>query len=81
MISEFCVQTPRLPRARTAREGVKLAGSLVERFGYVDGQMIPAFGEITSRSLVAQAVRRVSEGEDARTVADDVASQMRDVIN
>jgi len=53
----------------------------IERFGYVDGQMIPAFGEITSRSLVAQAVRRVSEGEDARTVADDVASQMRDVIN
>lgn len=53
----------------------------IERFGYVDGQMIPAFGEITSRSLVAQAVRRVSEGEDAQTVADDVASQMRDVIN
>lgn len=53
----------------------------IERFGYVDGQMIPAFGDITSRSLVAQAVRRVSEGEDAQTVADDVASQMRDVIN
>ncbi|WP_121743625.1 ABC transporter substrate-binding protein [Natronorubrum halophilum] len=53
----------------------------IERFGYVDGQMIPAFGEITSRNLVAQAVRRVSEGEDAQTVADDVASQMRDVIN
>lgn len=53
----------------------------IERFGYVDGQMIPAFGDITSRSLVAQAVRRVSEGEDARTVADDIAGQMRDVIN
>ncbi|MFC7116568.1 ABC transporter substrate-binding protein [Natronoarchaeum sp. GCM10025703] len=53
----------------------------IERFGYVDGQMIPAFGDITSRSLIAQAVRRVSEGEDAQTVADDVASEMRDVIN
>ena len=53
----------------------------IERFGYVDGQMIPEFGEITNRSLVAQAVRRVSEGEDAQTVADDVATQMRDVIS
>ncbi|WP_137290845.1 ABC transporter substrate-binding protein [Natronorubrum halophilum] len=53
----------------------------IERFGYIDGQMSPSFGEITSRNLVAQAVRRVSEGEDAQTVADDVASQMRDVIN
>lgn len=53
----------------------------IERFGYVDGQMIPAFGEITNRNLVAQAVRRVSEGENAQSVAADVASQMRDVIN
>ncbi|MDL5363168.1 ABC transporter substrate-binding protein [Halalkalicoccus sp. NIPERK01] len=53
----------------------------IERFGYVDGQMIPVFGEITSRNLIAQAVRRVSEGEDAQSVADDVAGQMRDVVN
>jgi multiple sugar transport system substrate-binding protein len=53
----------------------------IERFGYVEGQMIPEFGEITSRDLVSQAVRRVSEGEDAQTVADDVADQMRDVVN
>ncbi|WP_312908955.1 ABC transporter substrate-binding protein [Natronosalvus caseinilyticus] len=53
----------------------------IERFGYVDGQMIPEFGDITSRTLVAKAVRRVSEGEDAQTVADEVAEEMRDVIN
>lgn len=53
----------------------------IERFGYVDGKMIPKFGEITNRSLVAQAVRRVSEGEDAQAVAEDVAGKMRDLGN
>lgn len=53
----------------------------IERFGYVDGKMIPEFGEITNRSLVAQAVRRVSEGEEAQSVAEDVAGKMRDVGN
>ncbi|SNZ12452.1 carbohydrate ABC transporter substrate-binding protein, CUT1 family [Natronoarchaeum philippinense] len=62
-------------------EDISGAFDNIERFGYVDGQMIPAFGEITNRSLVAQAVRRVSEGEDAETVATDVADQMRNVIN
>lgn len=53
----------------------------IERFGYVDSEMIPNYGEITSRTLIAKAVRRVSGGDDAQTVAEEVADEMRDVIS
>ncbi|XVH31903.1 ABC transporter substrate-binding protein [Haloferacaceae archaeon DSL9] len=61
-------------------ENVSGAFETIERFGYVDGQMFPEFGEITSRFLVAEAVVRVSEGEDPRTVADEQAEKMREAI-
>jgi multiple sugar transport system substrate-binding protein len=53
----------------------------IERFGYVDGQMFPEYSEISSRFLVAEAVQRVSDGDDPETVAEEQAEQMRDAIN
>ncbi|WP_306059802.1 ABC transporter substrate-binding protein [Natronococcus wangiae] len=62
-------------------ENISGAFETMERFGYVDGEMFPEFSEITSRFLVAEAVRRVSDGDDAQTVAEEQAEQMRDVVN
>lgn len=62
-------------------QNISGAFDTIERFGYVDGQMVPEFGQITSQLLIAEAVRRVSEGEDAQTVADEQAEKMRDVIS
>ncbi|MFC4438637.1 MULTISPECIES: ABC transporter substrate-binding protein [Natrialbaceae] len=62
-------------------ENISGAFETMERFGYVDGQMFPEFSEITSRFLVAEAVRRVSNGDDPETVAEEQAEKMRDAIN
>ncbi|WP_089309072.1 ABC transporter substrate-binding protein [Halorubrum ezzemoulense] len=52
----------------------------VQRFGFVNGQSIPAFGQIASQLIVAEAVVRVYEGEDAETVASEQAEAMRQAI-
>lgn len=52
----------------------------VQRFGFVNGQSIPAFGQIASQLLVAEAVVRVYEGDDAETVASEQAEAMRQAI-
>ncbi|MEZ3163869.1 extracellular solute-binding protein [Halorubrum sp. RMP-47] len=52
----------------------------VQRFGFVNGQSIPEFGQIASQLLVAEAVVRVYEGEDAETVASEQAEAMRQAI-
>lgn len=62
-------------------EDISGAFETMERFGYVDGEMFPEFSEITSRFLVAEAVQRVSDGDDPETVAEEQAEQMRDAIN
>lgn len=53
----------------------------IERFGIVEGNSFPEFGDIASELLVAKAVSRTIRGEDAETVASDIADQMRDVIS
>ena len=53
----------------------------IERFGYVDGQLIPEYSEITSRFLVAESIQRVIDGDDANTVVEEQAEAMRDAIN
>jgi len=52
----------------------------VQRFGFVNGRSIPEFGQIASRLLVADAVVRVYEGEDAEIVAEEQAEAMRQAI-
>lgn len=49
--------------------------------GFVDGIPIPEIGHIFSRQLVAEAVFRVTEGENPRTVAEEQAEQMRSALD
>ncbi|WP_158055599.1 ABC transporter substrate-binding protein [Halorussus halophilus] len=53
----------------------------MERFDFVGGQLLPEFGQITSRSLVSQAVNRVAvKGHDPDTVAKEQAQKMRNAL-
>jgi multiple sugar transport system substrate-binding protein len=61
-------------------ETISSALDNVQRFGFVDGQSVPAFGQIASERLVAEAVVRVYEGEDAQTVVSEQAEEMRQAI-
>lgn len=53
----------------------------IERFGYVNGKAFPEFGKITNQFLVAQAVSRVTSGEDPETVATEQAEKMRELLS
>jgi ABC-type sugar transport system, periplasmic component len=61
-------------------EQVSSALDNVQRFGFVNGQSIPEFGQIASELLVADAVVRVYEGDDAQTVVEETAESMRQAI-
>ncbi|WP_411968834.1 ABC transporter substrate-binding protein [Haloferax sp. YSSS75] len=52
----------------------------IERFGYVGGKSFPELGNITNKFLIAEAVSRVTSGEDAQTVANEQAEKMRQAI-
>jgi multiple sugar transport system substrate-binding protein len=52
----------------------------IERFGYVNGKSFPELGKITNKTLIAEAVSRVTSGEDAQTVATEQAEKMRTAI-
>ena len=52
----------------------------IERFGYVDGKAFPELGNITNKFLIAEAISRVTDGENADTVAKEQAKKMRDAI-
>jgi multiple sugar transport system substrate-binding protein len=54
----------------------------MERFDVVEGRLLPAFGQITSQSLVAEAVNRVIiEGDTPQTVATEQAEKMRTALS
>lgn len=52
-----------------------------ERFGFRDGEVFPEIGQITANFMIATAVRDVAQGENARTVAEETAEEMRSRIN
>lgn len=51
-----------------------------EVFGIVDGRPIDGIGTIKSQLLISEAVSRVIDGDDAGTVASEVADEMRNAI-
>ncbi|MFB6250837.1 MAG: ABC transporter substrate-binding protein [Halobellus sp.] len=54
----------------------------MERFDVVDGTLLPEFGQISSQSLVSEAVNRVViNGDDPETVATEQAEEMRNVLS
>ncbi|MFB6112105.1 MAG: ABC transporter substrate-binding protein [Halobacteriaceae archaeon] len=52
----------------------------MERFGFRGDQVFPEIGQITGQFLITDAVRRVIDGDDAETVANDIADRMRNAI-
>ncbi|WP_129113735.1 ABC transporter substrate-binding protein [Halegenticoccus tardaugens] len=62
-------------------EDISGAFENIERFGYVNGEVFPEFGEITNQFHVAEAVSRVTDGEDAQTVASEQAEKMRQTLS
>lgn len=61
-------------------EDVSAGFENIERFGYVDGKSFPELGQITNKFLIAEAVVRVTSGEDPETVASEQAEKMRSAI-
>ncbi|WP_435156637.1 ABC transporter substrate-binding protein [Haladaptatus sp. DFWS20] len=61
-------------------EDVSAAFENIERFGYFDGKAFPELGNITNKLLVAEAISRVTDGEDAKTVATEQAEKMRKAV-
>lgn len=61
-------------------EGISAGFKNIERFGYVNGKAFPKLGDITSQFLIAEAVSRVTSGEDPQTVASEQAEKMRSAI-
>lgn len=54
----------------------------MERFDVVEGRLLPEFGQITSQSLVSEAVNRVViKGDDPETVATEQAEKMRNALS
>ena len=54
----------------------------MDRFDFVEGKLLPAFGQVTSNSLVAEAVNRVVIKEhDPETVATEQAEKMRNALS
>jgi multiple sugar transport system substrate-binding protein len=54
----------------------------MDRFDVVEGRLLPEFGQITSNSLVAEAVNRVVINEDdPDTVAKEQAEAMRNALS
>ncbi|NHN46449.1 extracellular solute-binding protein [Halostella sp. JP-L12] len=54
----------------------------MDRFDFVDGKLLPEFGQVTSNSLVAEAVNRVMIKEhDPETVANEQAEKMRNALS
>lgn len=54
----------------------------MDRFDVVEGKLLPEFGQISSRSLVAEAVNRVIiKGDDPETVATEQAEKMRNALS
>ncbi|QIO21374.1 ABC transporter substrate-binding protein [Haloarcula sp. JP-L23] len=53
----------------------------MDRFDVVNGTLVPEFGQISSQSLVAEAVNRVCiKGDDPQTVATEQAEKMRSAL-
>jgi multiple sugar transport system substrate-binding protein len=54
----------------------------MDRFDVVEGTLLPEFGQISSQSLVAEAVNRVViNGDDPETVATEQAEAMRSALS
>jgi multiple sugar transport system substrate-binding protein len=63
-------------------EQISSALGNMERFDVVEGNLLPEFGQVTSNSLVAEAVNRVViEEHDPETVATEQAEKMRDALS
>lgn len=52
----------------------------VEQFGFVDGQVIPEWGDIAGELLVPETLVRVFDGDDPETAVEEQAERMRDAI-
>ncbi len=59
---------------------VSNASANIDRFGVVNGKSFPALGRITDEFLIAEAVVRVTSGEDPAKVATEVAEEMREAV-
>jgi multiple sugar transport system substrate-binding protein len=63
-------------------EQISSALGNMDRFDVVDGKLLPEFGQITSSSLVAEAVNRVTiKDHDPETVATEQAEKMRNALS
>lgn len=62
-------------------EQLPSAISSIDRFGFVDGKVFPAIGEITGSFLITDAIRDVIDGADARMTAESYADEMRGMID
>jgi multiple sugar transport system substrate-binding protein len=61
-------------------EQLPAALSSIQRFGFVDGNVFPAIGEITGDFLITDAIREVIDGSNARDVAESYAEEMRSIV-
>ncbi|WP_433627731.1 ABC transporter substrate-binding protein [Halomicrococcus sp. NG-SE-24] len=61
-------------------EDISAGFANIERFGYVNGKSFPKLGDLTSQYLIAEAVSRVSGGEDPEKVATQQAEKMREAV-
>ena len=69
-----------IDRRPQAVDRIRKGINRMERFGTVNGNNFPEYGQITSQFLIAEAVRRVIDGESADTVAKEQAEKMRQEI-
>ncbi len=62
------------------QERQEVMDSTLQRFGIVNGTPQTGIGAITSQLLIAEAVSRAIDGENASDVASEVADKMRNAI-
>ncbi|SFR63510.1 ABC transporter substrate-binding protein [Halogeometricum limi] len=63
-------------------EQISSALGNIDRFDFVDGTLLPEFGQISGNSLVAEAVNRVViKGHAPDTVAKEQAEKMRNALS
>jgi len=62
-------------------EDIPNAIGVAERFGRRGNNVFPAIGDIVGQNLITNAIQRVVDGENAETVANEAAEDMRDIVD
>jgi len=61
-------------------EQLPAALSSIQRFGFVEGKVFPAIGDITGDFLITDAIREVIDGGNPQDVAESYADEMRSIV-